>query len=45
MQLPLNSLLECSAHERFAQVEPGKWLACEWTIAADTTATVARAGA
>ena len=25
--------------ERFAEVKPGNWLACEWTIAADTTAT------
>ncbi|MFL4992859.1 MAG: hypothetical protein ACJ8A6_11785 [Gemmatimonadales bacterium] len=23
--------------ERFARVDPGDWLACEWTIAPDTT--------
>jgi hypothetical protein len=31
--------------ERFAKVNVGEWLACEWTIAPDTTATIARAGA
>jgi hypothetical protein len=31
--------------ERFADVEVGDWLGCEWTIAPDTTATIARAGA
>ena len=25
--------------ERFAHVEPGKWLACEWSIAPDIIAT------
>lgn len=31
--------------ERFAQVEVGDWLACDWTVARDTIATLARAGA
>lgn len=31
--------------ERFGRVEVGDWLACEWTIAPDTTASTARAGA
>jgi hypothetical protein len=31
--------------ERFARVDVGEWLACEWTIAPDTTATIVRAGA
>jgi hypothetical protein len=31
--------------ERFARVKPGKWLACEWTIAPDTTASNGEAGA
>jgi hypothetical protein len=31
--------------ERFTEVDVGEWLACEWTIAPDTTATIARAGA
>jgi hypothetical protein len=31
--------------ERFARVKPGKWLACEWTIAPDTTANNEEAGA
>jgi hypothetical protein len=28
--------------ERFAKVGVGDWLACEWTIAPDTTAAIAR---
>jgi hypothetical protein len=31
--------------ERFAQVEIGDWLACNWTITPDTMPTIARAGA
>jgi hypothetical protein len=31
--------------ERFAKVDLGEWLACEWTIRPDTIATIARAGA
>ena len=31
--------------ERFAKVEVGDLMACEWTIAPDTTATITRAGA
>ena len=30
--------------ERFAQVEVGDWLACDWTVAPDTIATLTRAG-
>lgn len=26
--------------ERFAKVDVGEWLACEWTIPSDTTATI-----
>lgn len=31
--------------ERFPQVEPGRWIACNWTIAPDTVATTTRGGA
>jgi hypothetical protein len=31
--------------DRFAHVEVGEWLACTWTIAPDTTAAIAQAGA
>jgi hypothetical protein len=31
--------------ERFARVEIGHWLACNWTITPDTVPTIARAGA
>ena len=31
--------------ERFADVEIGDWLACNWTITLDTIPTIARAGA
>ena len=30
--------------ERFAQVDIGDWLACNWTITPDTMPTIARAG-
>ena len=30
--------------ERFARVDVGEWLSCEWTLAPDTTANVARGG-
>jgi len=30
--------------QRYAEVDPGDWLACEWTIAPDTTPSIARAG-
>lgn len=31
--------------ERFVAVEVGEWLACDWTIAPDTTAANVREGA
>ena len=31
--------------ERFAGVDVGDWLACEWTITPDTAATIERTGA
>jgi hypothetical protein len=31
--------------ERFTKVGVGEWLACEWTIAPDATATIAPVGA
>jgi hypothetical protein len=31
--------------QRYTAVDPGDWLACEWTIAPDTTSSIARAGA
>jgi hypothetical protein len=31
--------------DRFAHVQVGDWLACPWTIAPDTTAAIAQAGA
>jgi hypothetical protein len=31
--------------ERFTRVDVHDWLACEWTIEPDTTASIARAGA
>jgi hypothetical protein len=30
--------------ERFARVDVGDWLGCEWTVSADTLATIAGAG-
>jgi hypothetical protein len=30
--------------QRYTEVDPGDWLACEWTIAPDTTWSIARAG-
>jgi hypothetical protein len=30
--------------ERFARVDVGDWVSCEWTLEADTTASVARVG-
>ena len=30
---------------RFAEVQSGAWIACDWTIAPDTIATITRAGA
>ncbi len=31
--------------QRYGEVDPGDWLACEWTIAPDTTSSIARADA
>jgi hypothetical protein len=31
--------------ERFAGVDVGDWLACEWTIAPDTVSSIAHTGA
>jgi hypothetical protein len=30
---------------RIAKVDVGEWLACDWTIAPDTTATITQVGA
>jgi hypothetical protein len=33
------------AASRFAEVKPGAWIACDWTIVPDPIATITRAGA